>query len=335
MNKYLVVWVLLLLSFNAIAQRPARPGIPTPRRDTADLTVRVMLDNNRQPNSALRVQLMNAGGVPVVEAFTDSTGQAHFGSIRSGNYRIRVTGIGVQETNSDLITISDMEMFSFQTITVKREVDPKVEQSGHSGDPISALALNIPDKALREFEKGQSNFQQKKMDEALKHFERATQIYPHYAEAFDLMGITVAQASPAESKQYFERAVNADDQYSPAYTHLARCHVTEKDFAGAEKLLLRGSTLNPRAPETLFLLAYVQLKQDRPEEAIQSASRTHQLEHDQYVLVHFVAGEAYARQGKRREAIEQYSLYLKEAPLGPSVSQAKEAIRMLSEQAKN
>jgi len=108
--------------------------------------------------------------------------------------------------------------------------------------------------------------------------------------------------------------------------------MAEKNYADAESLLTKSSPLNPRSAEVLFLMAYAQSKQGKYDAAIRTTERTHQLDHEQFALVHFVAAESYSKLGKRDDAVAQYSMYLKEAPLGPSAEIAKKNIRALQAQ---
>jgi tetratricopeptide (TPR) repeat protein len=234
----------------------------------------------------------------------------------------------VDETTSDTFVINPRDMYAMQFVTVNR-TRQSAEQENAAAPPVSAAELNIPDKARKEFEKGRELLEKGKMDDAAKRFAKATEIYPQYGAAFDAWGVTLAGSSPADAQGYFAKAIEADKQYGPAYAHLAKAKMAEKKYVEAEELLNKSTTINPRSAEALFLLAYAQAKQGKYEAAIQSTDRTHQLEHSQFALVHFVAAESYSKLGKRDEAVAQYSQYLKEAPLGPSAEIAKQNIRNL------
>jgi tetratricopeptide (TPR) repeat protein len=270
---------------------------------------------------------MNGSALTLTEGTTDSRGEVRFPGLRPGNYRLRITGIGIEDITTDIFTLERRQGYALQMISVKKIEDKNAAAAPPEG-PISALALNVPPKASKELDKGKDALEHGKSDEAMKRFSKAAELYPHYAEAFDLIGVA-ASKNGQSGKEYFEKAITADDQYFPAYTHLAKAHITDKDFAAAEKLLTRSTSLNPRSAEDLFLLAFCQLQQKRFDDAILTAERAHQLEHSQFALVHFVEGEAYAHKGMRDAAIEQYSLYLKEAPLGPSAESAKRMIKKL------
>jgi Flp pilus assembly protein TadD len=332
MRIAILVVAALLIVDSVEAQRGRTPGTGR-RAQGVDLTVRVMFASNEGISSSrYRVQLFSGVGVPVAETFTDGSGQARFPSVSPGNYRVRVSGNEIEDTDSESFTIDALQLSSMQMVFVKK-VQPENAASAQGGGVVSAAALNIPEKARNEFKKALEETEKKKFEEAIKHLNKATEIYPHYAQAFDLWGVITAQNSPSDAKKYFEQAIAADEQYPPAYVHLAKTEITQKDFNRAIALLSKGSQLDPRSAECLFLLAYAHLQLRRFDDAISTAERAHTLEHNDFVLIHFIAGEAYARKGQRAQAIEHYSQYLKEAPMGPQAEQAKEVIRILQAQA--
>lgn len=319
---------LLLGTATLYAQRPG--GAVTP--GGAEVNIRVLYDDSHPAGAQIRVQLTNQMGMIQSESFTDSKGEARFQAVRSGAYRARVTGLGIEDTTSDTFVIYPRENFNMQFVTVNRSKNQLEAEKAAAGPPISAAELNIPDKAKKEFEKGQEALQKNKVDDAKKRFAKATEIYPQYGAAFDAMGIAVSGTSLTDAKQYFAKAIEADKQFSPAYSHLAKALMKEKNFEEADRLLTRSTAINPRSAEDLFLLSYAQAKLGKYDLAIQTADRTHQLPHEQYALVHFVAAESFSKMGKRQEAVAQYSQYLKEAPLGPSAEIAKQNIKSLQAQ---
>lgn len=320
----LTALIVLLSLTAAVAQR--RPG-PATRPTTVELSVRVLFDDNRAASEPYRVQVLSGLGMPVSETYSDSRGEARFPNIAAGSYRVKVSGNGIEETTSETFTIQAFSTMAFQMVTVKRVADASAP--GSPGPPVSAAELSVPDKARKEYQKGLTLLDKKDYEEAIKRFEKAAEIYPRYAAALDAIGVAHAKTSPSEAKVHFQKAVDADRRYTPAYVHLARVYMTENDFANAEKVLLQVLPQDPRSAEILFLIAYAQLKLQKYDAAIESMERTHQLEHEKYTLVHFVAGEAYALSGRREQAIEQYSVYLKEAPLGPNAESAKLNIQKL------
>jgi Tfp pilus assembly protein PilF len=251
-----------------------------------------------------------------------------FFNIAPGTYKLKASGVGYEETETDIFEVHDGETVSFQYLEMK-PVTARENKAPPPGGPISAYALKVPDKAREQFLKGMELLKKGKHEEGMKKLADATQTYPHYAEAWDWMGVASLPADPASAKVYFEKALQADDDYLPTYPHYARILIQEKDLPRAETLLARSSGLNPQSAEDLFLLSYVQLLQTKPADSARTASRVHGLPHERFALVHLVAGEAYAQMGDDAKAKEEFTIYLKEAPQGDQVQQARKAIAEL------
>lgn len=327
MFRKLIIVFLALSSGLSLAQR--RPGAGS--RGGAEVSVRVLYENSRPAGELLHVQLMSQTNLLIAELFTDSRGEVRFPGVRPGAYRVKVNGMGIEETIGDTFEVTPLDMSSFQMVTVKR-TEEAIAKAKASAEPVSAAELNIPDKARRAFEKGVESIGKGKTEEGVKQLTKAAEIYPQYAAAFDALGVATMPTAPAEAKDYFSKAIQADKQYSKAYTHLARANMAENNFAEAERLLLLAVPINPRSAENLFLLAYAEGRLGKLEQALDAARRTHQLEHADFALVHFVSAEAFAKTGRPQDALSEYQTYLREAPLGKSADVAKRNISALQAQ---
>lgn len=316
-----VVLLLLFTSQLLIAQRRGLGSVG------AEVQVRATTANHKSVGPTIKVQLTTGVGTLVAESFTDSSGMARFHNIFPGTYRLKASGVGYEEIESDIFEIRDGESVSFQYLEMTQIVAR--ENKAPSGAPISAYALKVPDKARDQFLKGMELLKSGKQEEGMKKLSEAAQTYPHYAEAFHWMGVASLPADPTSAKMYFEKALQADDDYLPTYPFYARVLIDEKNLSRAETLLTRSSSLNPQAAEDLFLLSYVQLLQNKPADSVRTASRVHGLPHERFALVHLVAGEALARTGDNAKAKEEFATYLKEAPNGDQAEQARKAIAAL------
>lgn len=324
MKQYrFLLLALLLCSSVAIAQRSSPMG----GGSVAEVQVRVSLDNHRPAGIGLRVQLTTGIGSQITEKMTDSSGQVRFFNIPVGSYRLKISGVGIEETDHEF-EVRDGDNVSFQNVEVSRTKDAR-NNPPPPGAPVSALALKVPAKARERFLKGMDLLKQGKKDEGMKALESATEAYPHYAEAFDWMGVASLPGDMAGAKGYFQKAIAADDAYVPAYTHLSRLLMEEKSFPESEVLMKKALKVDPSSGENLFLLSYLQLLQDHPEETVQSAAKAHAVSHGKFAIVHIVAGEAYLRLKDNNKAREQFNLYLQEAPNGDQAEQARAALKSL------
>src|SRR5664279_3726322 len=100
-SALLALLLSLFVASVAFAQRGSRSQ-PT----EVEIQVRVTYPNEQSAPQQLRVDLLNASGVSLMETFTNDLGQADFHLTGSGNFRVKVSGIGIEEAVSDDVQVS-------------------------------------------------------------------------------------------------------------------------------------------------------------------------------------------------------------------------------------
>jgi tetratricopeptide (TPR) repeat protein len=319
--SFLAIISLLLGHNSAEAQRSSR--IPT-RPSTVE--VRISLENERAAPEQLRVQLLTSSSATFGEQFTRDLGQVNFQNVPIGNYRIRVTGIDVEDTEVSF-SLDANEQNHIEFVHVKRK--KSAEQTSNQGS-VSAATLNIPDKARKEFDKGISGMNKSDYPEAQKHFSKALEIYPQYSAALNNLGvIAMRSGSPEEGRHYFEESVRVDGKSSSGYLNLGRCLILQNKLTEAEPLLQKAVSLSPLDAEPLTLLANQQLVTGNLDLALANARKVHSLEHQRYSLAHLIAARVLEKENKLDEAAEEYKLFLKESPDSPKATSVRAALQSL------
>ena len=318
--------LFVLMSLPAFPQRSgANPSVPT---HNIELVVKVAFPNERPVERQTRVELLNIPGVPVDEGFTDSQGEAHLRNVRPGAYRLRVTSVDTEE----MVTVSTFNIYREESIHYEQVyVKPRQskEQSSTQGS-VSTAALNIPDKARNEVEKGAAAMDKEQWEEARQHLSRAVEIYPAYAEALNGLGvIAMKSGSRDEGRKYFEKAIAVDSSFAPSYVNMAKLYVLESNFAKVEELLNKAVALSPMSSESLSMLAYSQFSLKKYDLAVLTVKRVHDLPHQNFAVAHIVSARAQEKLGQPVEAAAEYETYLRESPNGPSAEQARAALRVL------
>lgn len=321
---------LLSLSSSSFAQLQ-QPSSRTPNTPTRqiELTVKVAYyDNDRPVQGPIRVQVVNHMGVPVMETFSRD-GEARFPGIPAGTYRLRASSPDIEETQSDMaFTVSNWTTVHLEYIRVKRKAGTGQDQPQSTEGTVSAAMLNIPDKARKEFDKGLDALEKKNFAEAHKRFEKASALYPRYAAALNNLGFIAMQGGDAATGEtFFERAIAADEQYAGAYINLAKLRWAQKRFPEAEKLLTKHTALDPQAVESLALLANLNAMTGRHEETVVLTRKAHSLPHQDYAIVHYIAGMSHQAKNQWQEAAVEFRQYLKEAPQGKSADNARIALQ--------
>src|SRR5262249_1406139 len=297
-----------------------------------ELRIKLSYENDRPVGTPLRVQLLNGTENMVSDTFSDGTGQAVFRSVRGGTYKVRVSGIGVLEITSESFTIDPRDRFQVQYVHVRAAMSAS-EANGGQTKPISAAELNVPEKARKEFDKGTESMAKSSWDEAEKHFENATRIYPRYASAFNNLGIVAINRNDLQAaRAHFEQAIKLDDHLSSAYLNISKLDYNEHRVKDAQAPLAKALALDPMNVEAMLLMAASQLASGGFDEAIAYAHKIHTLPHQKFAISHIIAARAFEQSRRAGQAIGEYQLYLQEAPQSSLAQGARDAVARLQNQ---
>jgi tetratricopeptide (TPR) repeat protein len=297
----------------------------------SDVEVRLSFENDRPAPGQIRVQLLTITGSTVAEQYTRDQAQVSFHNVSPGNYRLRASGIDIEDAEVTITVEPRLTRFEYLQVKPRKSADQQTSTMGS----ISSAELNIPDKARKEFDKGVSSMTKSDIDEARKHFSKAAEIYPQYAAAFNNLGVLAMKSGDSEAgKGFFETAVKADSSNANAYLNLARCLIMQDKIQEAEQMLVKASSLNPNDAESLTLLAKAQLMTGELDMAIVNAHKVHSLEHQRFAIAHLVAASAYEKKNQMDEAIAEYKLFLKESPDSPKAANVRAALQTLENRVK-
>jgi len=90
------------------------------------------------------------------------------------------------------------------------------------GTTVSASLLAVPKDARKAFEKGQEAAKKEKIDNAIKDYSKAVELYPKFAMAWCEMGILQAgHGADEDARKSFNEAVKADPKYVTPYLQLS------------------------------------------------------------------------------------------------------------------
>ena len=303
--------------------------------DRVDLRVKILYTNSRAVHNHTQVDLLNATGTLVKRTVTDDSGNAEFPQLEAGGYKIRVSDPAVEENMSDMITLRRFEYAHIEMITVKMKAEAEAEEKQVRAKEamISALELNVPSGARREFEKGAEALQENRLPDAEKRFLRAIDLYPNYAMAFNHLGVVyMLNGNQAKGREAFERAVALNDHYPSALLNLAKLRYQDGKMQEVEVLLRKATAVDPSSVEILAILSSAELQNGRLDDALANVTKLHAQPHAQFAGIHYLAGQALEAKNRTNEAIAQYTIFLQEAPAGPTSTRAKAALGKLRAQ---
>lgn len=292
----------------ALAQRT---GIGETGKDGVVIQVRVVHANDHPVQEQLRVDLLSGGGMVITAMFTNSNGMAIFANLPGGDYRIRVSGPGIEETVTGSFFIDARARNHTETVVVRPSVSSPPLASGPS---VAVEDLKVPKPARKAVDKGVEAFNSGNFDQARDHFQKAIETYPNYATAYNMLGLTfLKQKETARGQEAFEKAIKLNDNFADAYINLAKIYFHQQKYALSTPLLEKSVAAEPRNPEAFTYLAQVELLGNNYEKTAAYARRVHELPHQEYAIVHFMAARALRALNRREDAVAEYKLFLQEA----------------------
>ena len=287
------------------------------------------------PSFYMRVELYR-DGMRLGTTFTKSDGTFRFEREQPGRrYEIRVDlGNGWEYAEEVDFYQSFPVTILIQKHGIRRGPFASGETVG-SGTIISLASLKVPKKARKEFRKAQRAARKKKYEEALRRLQKATEMYPQYAEAFNEMGLVYRlQNQNQEARQAFDQAIAADPDWVDSYVNLASLQMSARQpqqlLETSNKILQLYPTLSPGH----FFHSYANLSLGRLEEAEKSALAADRHEHRQVPQIHLVLASIYRHKGELAKAEKQLRTFLKESPKAPNADQIKAQLAELRQQAK-
>lgn len=309
-----------------VPTRPTQPTQPTqPRQPTQPSLEDDPFSQKRgitgrivpNPGTRLRIELY-LDGMRLDDTYTDLDGKFKFERVTTGSRRYEVH----VEVGPGKEYVEEVD-FSFEATIYIREQGIRDTAFSNSpgkgrGTMISLASLQVPKDAAKEFQKAHQARDKKKFDEALTRLQKATEIYPKYAEAFNEMGLVYrSQNHPAEAQQAFEKAIVADPAWVASYLNLAQAQLANNQTAQLLETSNRILQLDPTIGAGHFFHAVANFSQGNLEEAEKSALEADRRDHKTVPQVHLVLARIYQQQQRIPEYLKHLRAYLKEAPDSP------------------
>jgi Tfp pilus assembly protein PilF len=323
----------MFLVFALLTAIAGKGQVSTQNRNTnVDLQIRVTFQNERPAGDRIRVELVNESGTPVAENFTNEDGRTSFRITAPGMYQVRASGVPLEGVATESFRIEDMDKSRTVYIRAKPKGDVQTSSSQAKTPSVtSAAELRIPADAQKAFHKGMEAWEHKDFDKAAEYFQKAITLYPAYDTAYNNLGVMYFQTNHMEkAREAFEKSVALNDKNADADRNLARILIHDGNYNRAEDLLKKSLVVEPLNPITLTLLCVSEISTGDYNGAVTTAHKTHQLPHEGYPLVHYIAGQALEQEGKPREAYSEYQTYLQESPNGAEAGQVRNALARLT-----
>jgi tetratricopeptide (TPR) repeat protein len=280
----------------------------------------------------VKVDLRNFSGETVATAFTGGEGSFRFENILAGSYKLVVDRAGYQRVEQQL----DVRSPIFGVL-VELRGNPGASVAEVGSASVSKRELLIPGKARDDMENGLTLLYTKSdYAGSVKLFERATQEYPNYYEAYTEMGVAYMNLKDAaNSERVLRKALELSDQkYGNALAWMATLDTNNQRFAEAEPLARKAVELDANSPQANLALARAQLGLGHADDAEKSALAAIKLQPENPVFYLFLANVHIALQNDPA-LVDDLDTYLKLAPAGQFADQARKQRDEVRQQLQN
>lgn len=194
------------------------------------------------------------------------------------------------------------------------------------GLTFSATSSFAPKEARKAFDKGRDSIKKKKWADAQKNLEKATQIYPKYAVAWNDLGQVYEQQDELEqARNAYAQALAADSKFVTPYMHLALMSVREQKWDEVADTTDRVLHLNPfDFSVAYFYNAVANLNLGRLDAAERSAREVVKLDsRNRMPKAQHLLGVILAQKRDYRGASEHMKRYLELAPDAPDAESVR------------
>jgi Flp pilus assembly protein TadD len=315
----------ILLATTAFAQMDRGPLQAAGR-----VRIRVILPDHAPCTGSTRVALIANMGASLADTSANGECIATFFDVPAGRYQVALRGDVVNADSGEI------EVTAAQDVEVQARRAGSPNGSADAPTFVSVSDLRVPASAVKEFGKANQMIDHQEWSKAAGRLHKALALHPSYASAYNNLGAVFSQMGDAtQARSAFQQAITLDDHLAAAYLNLARVDVAEKNFADAESLLSKASSLDAPNANELNLLAYAELMNQHLDQALDTTRRGHSAQLSHHAFLHLIAAHVYEQKKKIPDSVAELQMYLKEEPAAAQAEQVKKAIATLQAQVTN
>jgi tetratricopeptide (TPR) repeat protein len=325
-----------------------------PMRSVVSISGQVVMEDGTPPPRQAAIE-RTCGGATRPETYTDAKGRFSFqlggnqplttnasvGSEQPGSVFDRgskVSNEPLQVTERDIMGcsiqasltgyVSDVIPLAGRKLTDRPDIGTIVlhPPAKAEGSTISVTSANAPQDAKRAYASAQTKVKDKKFADARKDLERAVQIYPQYAAAWnDLGSVCLQLEDQSGAREAYAKAVEADPKFVLPLVQLVEIAARQRQYQEVVSLAERASKLDGVNFPSIYHLSAVASYSLRSFEAAEKSARE-AIKVDRQNLfpkAHHLLGALLALKGSYTEAAGQLKMYLELAPGAPDAEAVK------------
>ena len=266
-------------------------------------------------------------GATYAETYTDAEGRFSFNALPSNLFHVIINDENYMPIDNQVVTRPDITPLNILQLTLV----PREFASPKKAGPyvISASDVNVPEKALKEFERGVKKESEGKPEEAVEYYRKALKAAPNFAMAHNNLGsIFVSKSAFDDAKKEFEQTISLSPGDAKAYFNMANLLLLTSKLEDAEHYLQQGFLKQPDSAFGMFVQGSIFERSGKLDDAEWALRRALQLD-PKLSRPHLELVNVYLLANRRTDAVAELRAFLQQAPADPLAPKAREVLAHL------
>jgi tetratricopeptide (TPR) repeat protein len=317
-----------LITFLALAvpgfTAQAQPGSSRPSPVMVEIQGQVRFGDKNAPAENALVRLEGSGSGVNGQTMTDTSGKFRFTGIGQAQYIVTVRAPGYVEARQEVdLKTQPRAYLNFQ-------LTPEKTQPIAPSGPAAIINIDVPPEAQKEFDQGRTIlFDEKNVEKAITHLEKAINLHPRFAEAHLLLGTAYLDNKQLDkAERELKKTLEIDAKAAGACFALGEVYRQQQRYPEAEKFLLDGLKLEPKSHQGHFTLGQVYFTKGDIAKAGPEVGQALQLKPD-YAEAYLLAGNLLMKARNAANALPMFEEYLRLEPKGQYAAQTREMIEKI------
>ena len=258
------------------------------------------------------------------QTLTDSSGKFRFSGLGQAQYTVTVRAVGYREARQPVdLQTQPRAYLQFQLVPEKK---PPIAPSG----PAAIINIDIPPEAQKEFDQGRTILlNEKNVEKAVTHLEKAISLHPAFAEAHLLLGTAYVDRKQWEkAERELKKTMEINAKAVGAYFALGDAYRQQQKYSEAEKVLQEGLKLEPKSYQGHLALGQTYFAKGDVTKAGSEVGQALQLKQD-YAEAYLLAGNIFLKARNAANALQMFEEYLRLEPKGQYAAQTREMVEKI------
>ncbi len=317
-------WILVMLQLSV---GPLVAGFPESQSDAGRDCLRGrILPSPTGAESSAGVAVTLHGSAYLQQVNAVMYGPFEFCSMPAGDYILEARADGFDVTRIPLRNWSGHDR---ESLIVRMWPAPTQPAPFSGTKTVSIRSLSLPRKARAEMDRFLHFAAQQNWEKSIAALVKATEIYPDYLDAWINLGIVYTKLNRVvDAETAYKRAIEINPDEPVARRKLGLLYISRQQLENAVHELEMAARLNPQDARTQAYLGQTCSKTGNLERAEDYLARAIALEPDMPLAL-YELGFVQLRQDRRQEALATFERFLNRSPSSPESEEVRALVSRL------